>query len=54
MVEIDPASKLGLWEYVAVITFIEEMFPQKVDVANRATLKPHVRPSAERDAVYAF
>lgn len=54
MVEIDPAAGLGLWEYVGVIDFIEEMFPTKVDVANRASLKPHVRPSAERDAVYAF
>lgn len=54
MVEIDPAVGLGLWEYVGVIDLIEEMFPTKVDVSNRASLKPHVRPSAERDAVYAF
>ncbi len=54
MVEIDPAARLGLWEYVGVVDFIEEMFPTKVDVSNRASLKPHVRPSAERDAVYAF
>jgi len=26
----------------------------RVDVANRARLKAHVRPAAERDAVYAF
>ena len=54
MVEIDPAARLGLWEYAGVIDFIEDMFPMKVDVANRSSLKPHVRPSAERDAVYAF
>ena len=54
MVELDPAARLGLWEYVGVVDFIEEMFPSKVDVANRASLKPHVRPGAERDAVYAF
>ena len=54
MVELDPAAGLGLWEYVGVIDFIEEIFPTKVDVSNRASLKPHVRPSAERDAVYAF
>jgi len=30
------------------------MFPMRVDVANRAFLKSWVRPSAERDAVYAF
>ena len=54
MVEIDPAARLGLWEYVGAVDFIEEMFPTKVDVSNRASLKPHVRPNAERDAVYAF
>lgn len=54
MVELDPAAGLGLWEYAGVIDFIEEMFPTKVDVSNRASLKSHVRPSAERDAVYAF
>ena len=54
MVELDPAARLGLWEYAGVIDFIEDMFPTKVDVANRASLKAHVRPNAERDAVYAF
>ncbi|WP_246725637.1 nucleotidyltransferase family protein [Beijerinckia sp. L45] len=54
MVEIDPAARLGLWEYAGVVSSLEDMFPVKVDVANRETLKPHVRPSAERDAIYAF
>ena len=54
LVEIDPAARLGLWEYAGVIDLIGGMFPMKVDVANRSSLKPHVRPSAERDAVYAF
>ena len=54
MVELDPSARLGLWEYTGVIDYIEDMFPVKVDVANRAGLKPHVRPTAERDAVYAF
>jgi len=26
----------------------------RVDVSNRVALKPHVRPAAERDAIYAF
>ncbi len=54
MLEIDPASRMGLWEYFGVVTSLEDMFSVKVDVANRETLKPHVRPSAERDAIYAF
>jgi predicted nucleotidyltransferase len=54
LVDIDPAANLGVYEYVALTRFLRELFPVPVDVANRATLKPHVRPSAERDAVYAF
>lgn len=54
MVELADASKVGLFEYVGIIHAIEDLFSTKVDVANRQQLKPYVRPSAERDAVYAF
>jgi hypothetical protein len=54
LVEIDSSANIGVYEYVAIQRFIAELFPGRVDVANRATLKPYVRPSAERDAVYAF
>lgn len=54
MVEIDPGARIGLWEYVGVVTLLEDMFPVKVDVSNRETLKSHVRPTVERDAIYAF
>ena len=54
MIEIDPESKMDLFQYVGIVQYIEELFPVPVDVANRAGLKERVRPSAERDAVYAF
>lgn len=54
MVEIDPEAGLGVFEYVGVVRTITEMFPERVDVSNRAALKYYVRPSAERDAIYAF
>ena len=54
LLELDPAADLGVYEYVALARYIGEQFPVRVDVVNRATLKPHVRPSAERDALYAF
>ena len=54
LVDIDPAANIGVYEYVALTRFVSELFPARVDVANHATLKPHVRPSAERDAIYAF
>ena len=54
MVEIAADAGIGLFQYVGIVQFIEEMFPGPVDVANREGLKPFVRPSAERDALYAF
>jgi predicted nucleotidyltransferase len=54
MVEIAADAGIGLFQYVGIVQFIEELFPSPVDVANREGLKPFVRPSAERDAIYAF
>jgi predicted nucleotidyltransferase len=54
MVEIAADARLGVFQYVGVVRYIEDLFPVRVDVANREGLKPLVRPSAERDAIYAF
>lgn len=54
MVEIAPDVRMGVFRYVGIVHSIEDMFPVPVDVSNRIAMKPHVRPSAERDAVYAF
>jgi len=54
MVDIAPGAAVDVYDYVGLRQFIEALFPVRVDIANRAALKPHVRPSAERDAVYAF
>jgi predicted nucleotidyltransferase len=51
LVEIGPIS---LWGYVGLTQFIEGLFPEPVDVADRSRLKPFVRPTAEREAIYAF
>lgn len=54
LVDLDPTASIDVYDYVGIVQFIEALFPVRVDVANHASLKPHVRPSAERDAVYAF
>jgi len=54
MIDIEPNRLMGVFEYVSVVQSIEDMFPIRADVADRAQLKPHVRPSAEREAIYAF
>jgi predicted nucleotidyltransferase len=45
---------VGLFEYVGIEQYLTELLASRVDVANRSSLKAFVRPSAERDAVYAF
>ena len=54
MIEIAPEVPMDVYEYVGITQFIEDMFPVPVDVSNRVALKPHVKPAAERDAIYAF
>jgi uncharacterized protein len=54
LVEIAPDARIGLFQYAGIVQYLEDMFPARVDVANREGLKPLVRPSAERDAIYAF
>jgi predicted nucleotidyltransferase len=54
MIDIAPDAPVGLFEYIAITQYLADLFPVRVDVANRSSLKPFVRPSAEREAVYAF
>jgi predicted nucleotidyltransferase len=54
LIELEPEAPIGVFEYVALTDYIGALFPVRTDIANRATLKAHVRPAAERDAIYAF
>jgi uncharacterized protein len=54
LIELDPDAKLGIFEYVGIRQYIADLFTGTVDVVDWAALKPHVRPSAESDAIYAF
>lgn len=45
---------MDVFKYVGIVHSIEYLFPVRVDVSNRMALKPHVKPIAEREAVYAF
>jgi uncharacterized protein len=53
-VEIAADGCVDLFQYVGIVQYIEELFPLRVDVANRDGLKALVRPQVERDAIYAF
>jgi predicted nucleotidyltransferase len=54
MVEIAPDAPAGVFEYVDITQYLADLFPGRVDVANRGSLKPLVRQGVERDAVHAF
>ncbi len=54
MVELAPEARIGLFQYVGIVHFLEDMFAGRVDVANRDGLKPLLRPAFEREAIYAF
>jgi uncharacterized protein len=54
LIQIAPDAPVDLFAYTGILRYLRSLFPAHVDVANRDTLKPHVRPSAERDALYAF
>lgn len=54
MIEIDPAARIGVYEYVGLKDYIAGLFDGPVDVVNREGLKPYVRPAALTDAIYAF
>ena len=53
-IEVMPDAEIGVFEYVAITHYLADLFSNPVDVSNRSCLKALVRPSAERDAVYAF
>jgi predicted nucleotidyltransferase len=54
LIELDPGAEIGIFEYAGIRRYIAELFAGSVDVVDRMSLKPHVRPSAESDAIYAF
>jgi predicted nucleotidyltransferase len=56
MIDIDPAAEatMSVYDYVGLKRYIASLFDGRVDVIDREALKPHVRPAATADAVYAF
>jgi uncharacterized protein len=54
MIELDPAARVTMFDYVDIKEYIESLFQAPVDVVNRDGLKPFVRPNAAADVIYAF
>ncbi len=54
LVDLDPAVVRTIYDYASVKTYIADMFGGLVDVVDRDALRPHIRPSATAEAIYAF
>ena len=54
MIEIDPNVRMTVFDYVDLKDYVGSLFEGPVDVVNRESLKPYVRPAATADAIYAF
>ena len=54
MIDIDPDAHVTLFDFVGLRDYIAGLFDRPVDVVDRDALKPHLRETTARDAVYAF
>jgi predicted nucleotidyltransferase len=54
MIDIEPDAHVTVFDYVGLKEYIAGLFDGPVDVVSRDGLKPHVRPAATADAIYAF
>jgi predicted nucleotidyltransferase len=54
IIELDPAARVTMFDYLEIKEYIEGLFSEPVDVVNRDGLKPLVRPKATANAIYAF
>src|ERR1700740_3237567 len=44
LIELDPQASVGHFEYVGITQYLADLFQTRVDVANRSSLNPLVRP----------
>jgi predicted nucleotidyltransferase len=54
LIEFDPEAHVTIFNYAGLKEYIANLFDGPVDVVNRDGLKPHLRPAATADAIYAF
>jgi predicted nucleotidyltransferase len=54
MIALDPNFRVSVFDYAGLKLDIASLFDGPVDVVNRDSLKPYVKPAATGDAIYAF
>ena len=50
----EPDAPVGAYGYVGIKEYIASLFDGRLDVVDRESLKPYVRPVVTAEAVYAF
>jgi uncharacterized protein len=54
VIDIDPETRMTVFDYVGLKEYIAGLFDSPVDVVSQRGLKPYVRPAVTADAIYAF
>jgi predicted nucleotidyltransferase len=54
VVDLDPAMSIGVFEFVGIQQGIEARVGRKTDLLERRALRPEIRASLERDAIFVF
>ena len=54
MIELDSEARITVFDYAGLRGEISALFDGPVHVVNRDGLKPHLKPAATADAIYAF
>jgi predicted nucleotidyltransferase len=54
MIDIDPETRMTVFDYVGLKEHIAGLFDASVDVVRRDGLKPYLRSEVTADAIYAF
>ncbi len=54
LVEFEPGAEGAIYDYVRFKEYVAGLFEERVDVIDRAALKPHLRAPAACDVMYAF
>lgn len=54
LVDLDPEKPIGVFDYVGIKGYIEDLFAEPVDVISGEGIKGRVRTAVLADAIYAF
>ena len=54
MIDVEPDAHITVFDYVGLKEYVAGLFDGPVDVVSIDGLKPHVRPAATANAIYAF